>query len=659
MAHPAAEGFDFRICGDLACDLGVAITADLIQQLRARYPRPALHPLVLYLLLPDASAATDDAPGTTRHAEAFAVLQKVNYLALDETTALHPRADDVAIARKDTPRSLELCHLILREASSDRSVDHAAELLWQGAIRPGAGAEQIDLLDFFLAGKGLTDRPNVLGGAWRSRRFASVATTRIVYPEWEIREHLTATLVVSAANALRYGNWAEGVGYVSSSGPGPDWRRRVRERELLGEWMLTSHHLQLQLPLDPTDKSSRLFSAWWMDVTHGLDAEYQRIIRATEQDQLPRDVFRFYKLGCARAFERDFRGMGVSAFDDAAADDQHRLAELIIARLESWARRQLRGGATSVAELLAWGEALEEALSARIQGIPKQIEAIEAELRADEAIEMQLCEVDEKLPHRSPIANWLPGAHVGRERAKLYRHIREHFASRYARRTLQAALKFEAILLEVLCSRFETAIRAPLHALDDHLARTASETSELMRASGLANPDEISLEWRGTELRVCDGDDPGVPLARKRAGTGERHQSCRRPRPWRSPLGAGSGAARRGRRRFRSSALEPVARSDRARPSRARVESGAWEQAQGRPPAPGEPSPAGQAAGAARHPARGIRRARGHRIGGPQASFWRKVRPARRASPDPQMLVADKVTRIPTSGAALVIPGLP
>ena len=478
---------DLRLFLDIEAPISAGVFTDLVSHLRSAYPASSSSPLVLYGRMPGLRSVESDLP--------------INcHFLLREIHALTLGAPPLSPSATPTLPLVQLCHIV---TGNDQCHDSQlmANLLLCGPLAEHAGSEQVDQLETYLSTAVLSDTPGFLGGSGRSRRFASVAITRIHYPKHKVKRYLTSALLAAACRGLRYVNWRPDSGFLATPRPGVDWSHTVRDTEYLLSWRLSSEHLQLQLPIDSSDCGPRPFQDEWNGIVHRGIGEWEAETRKrTESGQEPPALFPFMERACARAFRHQFRALGVPEVFSAARSESSRLSRLLVENLTDWAVRQLREGSMGTADLLAWADALLAHLQDRRSDHPRQLQSLTNEQSRADARVKELSDIDGKLPNVSWLSDWLPGTTVRADRARLRSEVTDAYLAKYVALTRIEALEWEAHLIGDLIGQIHDTLRCRLEEVDGLLAAIDRQSQRPQLA--FHNDGRSDWHWDGPDLVI-------------------------------------------------------------------------------------------------------------------------------------------------------------
>jgi hypothetical protein len=221
--------------------------------------------------------------------------------------------------------------------------------------------------------------------AVRARRFAAFGITRVEYPEAEIEEYLTLSLMRSALLALVFNNWSDAFGFLDiaaaiSHAARPD-DAALRER-----WLLTDGHLRGVLPVLEQEKA--VSTNWKLDFRDEwqADADYY-VGEATALDR--GEAVSFFNEKMEDVYQRSFRNLGVRAFFAGRQRDRAAIALRIRQAIETdllakWRERQPGWSLGDVAETLAalrqWLESRRGGIAARVADGKKLLDETRAAL---------------------------------------------------------------------------------------------------------------------------------------------------------------------------------------------------------------------------------------------------------------------------------------
>ncbi|SDD11455.1 tubulin-like doman-containing protein [Belnapia rosea] len=201
----------------------------------------------------------------------------------------------------------------------------------------------------------------------RARRFSAFGIRRVEYPESEIEEYLTQSLVRSAVLALLHNNWSDSFGFLDRP-PNASWRDRAEDPALLETWHLADAHLRGEAPVLAQDKRRAEQEGWKPNFEGEWLSDRNYIHEQLEAEKYPAGELlpKFHEL-MEEGYEKGFRRKGVAAYFRDRLLDRAVIARTMVASLEADLLRRWREGheGWSLAGIAATIEALRLSLSAR------------------------------------------------------------------------------------------------------------------------------------------------------------------------------------------------------------------------------------------------------------------------------------------------------
>jgi hypothetical protein len=315
----------FHVCLSLAGGTGGGSVVDAVSQIRALFPDKS-HRILIYGFLPEREPAANRS-GENYHANGNAALLELNALSVGVF-----RPHDVSGEREDRRLELEdpfnACYLFSDQMDDGNKLDvdrevheFVASFLYQKVLVARNGVweslrrqESFENMDVRPEESPFSHTPE------RSRRFFAFGLKQIVYPEMEIREHLTSVLARQAVLQLHFNRWMGPSGYSEEPGPasrGPvqqSFNELVRLKETQQKWYLTDEHLMLSegiLPDETRNKRWKSINAYWTDLIPNFRSHIRESFAGNERFWLDE----LAKL-CEAAYSQNYRGMGVRSFYD-------------------------------------------------------------------------------------------------------------------------------------------------------------------------------------------------------------------------------------------------------------------------------------------------------------------------------------------------------
>ena len=482
-------GLAFHVVAGLAGGTGSGAIVDVAAQLRKMYPDSIKTRIVLYLLLPEPNSPWATPEGYY-YENAYGALRELNALSVDTLWKPHDVTDRHGGERlKDIYAAISTCYLFTNtdQEGANRQVRQMpgllAQFLYQRLVVLGNSVNPLQAKENLENRAAATDNPARLGGTDRSRRFATFGIKQLVYPEQQVREYLTFSLMERAALALRFGHWTDEDGYVPIERT-VDWEAKVREAQTLGSWHLSREHLQLQLPILDTDRDRKTFQQAWREIRDSVAADHREAFEeARSKGNLDSfDSFRFFDREFGKAFSREYQGLGVQDFYAQKHQNQlEEYAQSIVGRLDLWARAALRDGSYAVRDLVRWGKTVRGFLEERRGEIPHRRKRLaEVDLTRVKQDLVALKEELAELPELDSLRWKLSGRRNQEVMSDITNRILDNYAHTFELYTEQLALPFEEALLERTLVHSEERVLEPLRKLDDQCSQIAESAKERM-----------------------------------------------------------------------------------------------------------------------------------------------------------------------------------
>jgi len=312
----AAQTTFHIICG-LAGGTGSGSVLDAIAQIRKTYPLDVEknYPLLVYALLPDRVPKQGWNLGNY-WANGYAALAELNGFSVGKWSPT-----DVASTQEKAPRlkigkPFDGCYLFSNEngrVTVDVETDLpdiVASFLYQKIIvvRDNEWLGQLGRIESCENGDSSPENSPSTQQPERSRFFLTFGVKRLTYPEDEIREYITYSFGLQAANQLRFNNWVENLGY-SDQAKNQAFPAQVKSPELMNRWKLSDDHLLLSkgiLPEDARNQSWKNIHDEW----HDLIAPYTMSVKEGQNKFWLAEIKRLFD----ERYKRDFRKVGVNSF---------------------------------------------------------------------------------------------------------------------------------------------------------------------------------------------------------------------------------------------------------------------------------------------------------------------------------------------------------
>jgi hypothetical protein len=306
----------FHVCLSLAGGTGGGWVVDAVSQIRALYPRKE-NRILIYGFLPEREPAANRS-GDNYHANGYAALLELNALSIG-TFRPHDVSGESEDRRLELEDPFNACYLFSDEnddgnrLDADREVpDFAAAFLYQKIIATqDAVWESLRQQESFENTDARPEDSPFSHSPERSRRFFTFGLKQIVYPEAEVREHLTSVLAQQAVLQLQFDHWLGPLGH-SEEPVQQSFSEFVRLKETQQKWYLTDEHLMLSegiLPEETRNKRWKPINAYWTDLIPNFRSHIRESFASNDRFWLDE----LAKL-CEAAYSQNYRGMGVRNF---------------------------------------------------------------------------------------------------------------------------------------------------------------------------------------------------------------------------------------------------------------------------------------------------------------------------------------------------------
>jgi hypothetical protein len=288
----------------------------VVSDIRALHPGKE-HRILVYGFLPEKNPAANRS-GENYHANGYAALMELNALSVG-TFRPHDLSGESADRRVELENPFNACYLFSDENDDGNRLDadhempdFVASFLYQKIISAKEAVwESLRQQESFENMDARPEESPFSHTPERSRRFFAFGLKQIVYPETEIREHLTWVLAQQAVLQLHFNHWIGPLGY-SQDPVQQSFSEFVRLKETQQRWYLTDEHLMLSegiLPEETKNKRWKTINAFWTDLIPNFRSHIRESFASNERFWLDE----LAKL-CEAAYAQNYRGMGVRNF---------------------------------------------------------------------------------------------------------------------------------------------------------------------------------------------------------------------------------------------------------------------------------------------------------------------------------------------------------
>ena len=401
------QGVQFHVCCGLAGGTGSGSFLHVIAQLRAKFPNSAHYPIYLYLLLPEENSPwASNGEKTNYYANGYAALQELNaYLVSDasetpnkggpifgpiDLTGQTQRFENASLGNSSKLKDrLQGCFILdnVNEASIKIPVQEVtqlfAQLLYQrvfllddsAASIPQNVKSAISLENFNIPDEAKASDSNF---KLRTVRLQTFGVKKIVIPDEEIREHLSACFAEQAILQMLYNHWMPGDTRYRAEPKNQSFADYVQKEASRRPWKLSNNQITLSEGLLESESNARWndISGEWVQTANDVkNMAWKMPLQEGRDDRLDALQKAFHD-----HYNKHFRNTGVEAFYKAKQDDLGRenthIAEVSNA-VQAWMYQKWQEGEYGFVDLQTLLSDLIEDIKNRGGKIAERLKAME------------------------------------------------------------------------------------------------------------------------------------------------------------------------------------------------------------------------------------------------------------------------------------------
>jgi len=401
------QGVQFHVCCGLAGGTGSGSFLHVIAQLRANFPNSTHYPIYLHLLLPEENSPwASNGEKTNYYANGYAALQELNaYLVADasdtpnkggplfapiDLTGQTQRFENASLGNASKLKDrLQGCFILdnVNEANINIPVQEVtqlfAQLLYQRIFLlddPAAAIPQnvksaISLENFNIPDEAKTSDNNF---KLRTVRLQTFGVKKILIPDEEIREHLSACFAEQAILQMLYNNWMPGDTRYRAEPKNHSFADFVQKDANRRPWKLTNNQITLSEGLLEAEGAANwndISGEWALTANNVKNMAWKMPVQDGRDDRLD-----FLEKAFQNHYDKDFRNSGVTTFykskqDDLGRENTH-IAEVCNA-VQSWMYQKWQEGEYGFVDLQAMLNILIEDTKNRTGKIAERLKAME------------------------------------------------------------------------------------------------------------------------------------------------------------------------------------------------------------------------------------------------------------------------------------------
>ncbi|TSA40739.1 MAG: hypothetical protein D4R63_05145 [Methylococcaceae bacterium] len=402
------QGVQFHVCSGLAGGTGSGSFLHVIAQLRAKFPNSSHYPIFLYLLLPEENSPwASNGEKTNYYANGYAALQELNaYLVSDasetpnkggplfapiDLTGQTQRFENSSLGNASKLKDrLQGCFILdnVNEASIKIPVQEVtqlfAQLLYQRVFvldDPAASIPQNVKSAISLENFNIPDEAKASDNNFKLRtvRLQTFGVKKVVIPDEEIREHLSACFAEQAILQMLYNNWMPGDTRFRAEPKNQSFADFVQKEANRRPWKLSNNQITLSEGLLETESNAHWNdlgsewaqaanelknTAWVVPVSGGRDERLDLLQKAFQEH-----------------YDKRFRNTGVETFykskqDDLGRENTH-IAEVADA-VQAWMFQKWQEGEYGFVDLQTLLNDLVEDIKNRNGKIAERLKAMDS-----------------------------------------------------------------------------------------------------------------------------------------------------------------------------------------------------------------------------------------------------------------------------------------
>jgi len=326
------------VCG-LAGGTGSGTVVDVVAQIRRRYPNSKV---ILHCLLPERNPKPTWDTGNY-HANGYAALMELNAMSVGRYSPISIDPENKGRIAMET--AFNGCYLFGDTNENGKAVDVSEEIpsviaafLYQKIVATrGQNWDTLKRMENAENGD-LSPEEDFRGKPERSRRFLSFGIKRVAIPKKEIEEYMTFNYAQQSLLQLRYNHWSDSQGFMNVP-MNHSWKSHVEEPKNKRDWKISDEHLTLSLPVLASDEKAK-----WNPVDITWSQIKPRYIDISKEAKNSDDWLNRLEGYMNSFYNEGFRGVGVTNFYKAKAEDRLDIAREIRQNIEKILFEQWQNG---------------------------------------------------------------------------------------------------------------------------------------------------------------------------------------------------------------------------------------------------------------------------------------------------------------------------
>lgn len=301
----------FHLCAGLSGGTGSGSFIDILIQLKQNYPNDTV---ILYLVLPEDNANIHKLAGGNYYANAYAALKELNALYCGQFIP-YDLVQNIKNHQLPAGVNFQTTTYIVTNINDAGHVLNVDKMQVEDMI---ADFINLRLTNQAYAGS-LTQTENTQplpevehNTPVRSRSFFTFGIKRVIYPQDEITEYMTAKIQYSLSIALIYNNWVQNRGYNATN---QILNIDILVQNKLATLKLTDDYLLLEKGLMENENDWKNFNNEWRGYIDG----YVKVGRRNREGD--KEIGRNVISSCSTRYQTQYRNNGVERFFQNYSND--------------------------------------------------------------------------------------------------------------------------------------------------------------------------------------------------------------------------------------------------------------------------------------------------------------------------------------------------